>query len=95
MEKDTAEALAALMRYSVEHKYGDENFPGLTVCAKSGTAEVGGDKKPNATFAGFCMDEDYPLAFFVVVEDAGSGSKTCVPIVSEVLAACRELMDSE
>lgn len=95
MEKDTAEALAELMRISVKDKYGDKNFPGLTVCAKSGTAEVGGDKKPNATFAGFCMDEDYPLAFFVAVEDAGSGAKTCVPIISEVLAACRDLLDSE
>ena len=95
MDPDTAEALAALMRISVENHYGDENFPGMTVCAKSGTAEVGGDKKPNATFAGFCMDEDYPLAFFVAVEDAGSGAKICVPIMSEVLTACKDLMDSE
>lgn len=95
MSKNTAEALAALMRNNVENQYGDENFPGLTVCAKSGTAEVGGGREPNATFAGFCMDEDYPLAFMVVVENAGSGAKNCVPIISEVLAACRELMDSE
>ena len=95
LDKDTAEALAELMRSNVENQYGDENFPGLTVCAKSGTAEVGGGKEPNATFAGFCMDEDYPLAFMVVVEDAGSGAKNCVPIISEVLAACKDLMDSE
>ena len=95
LDKDTAKALAELMRNNVVSQYGDDNFPGLTVCAKSGTAEVGGDKKPNATFAGFCTDEDYPLAFMVVVEDAGSGSKTCVPIISKVLAACKELMDAE
>ena len=95
MDKDTAERLTALMRSNVENQYGDDNFPGLTVCAKSGTAEVGGDKEPNATFAGFCTDKDYPLAFMVVVEDAGSGAKTCIPIVSEVLAACKELLDSE
>lgn len=95
MDKDTAERLTALMRNNVENQYGDDNFPGLTVCAKSGTAEVGGDQKPNATFAGFCADKDYPLAFMVVVEDAGSGAKTCIPIVSEVLAACKELLDSE
>lgn len=95
MDRDTAEALGELMRSNVENQYGDENFPGLTVCAKSGTAEVGGDKKPNATFAGFCADEDYPLAFFVVVEDAGSGAKTCVPIIAEVLEGCKDLMDSE
>ena len=95
LDKDTAEALAKLMRNNVKKQYGDDNFPGLTVCAKSGTAEVGGDKKPNATFAGFCADEEYPLAFFVAVEDAGAGAKTCVPILSEVLAACKEMMDSE
>ena len=95
MARDTAAALAALMRNNVENQYGDDNFPGLTVCAKSGTAEVGGDKKPNATFAGFCADREYPLAFFVVVEDAGSGAKTCIPIISDILKGCKTLMDSE
>ena len=95
LSKDTAEALAELMRNNVENQYGDEKFPGLTVCAKPGTAEVGGGKEPNATFAGFCMDKDYPLAFMVVVEDAGSGAKNCVPIIAEVLAACKEMMDGE
>lgn len=95
MDADTAQALAELMRNNVKKQYGDDNFPGLTVCAKSGTAEVGGDRKPNATFAGFCADEEYPLAFMVVVEDAGSGSKTCVPILSKVLKACKDLLDRE
>ena len=95
MDKDTAEELTALMRNNVENQYGDDNFPGLTVCAKTGTAEVGGDMKPNATFAGFCTDKEYPLAFMVVVEDAGSGAKTCIPIISEVLQSCKDLMDSE
>ncbi len=95
MEKETAEALTALLRNNVENQYGDENFPGLTVCAKTGTAEVGGGKEPNAVFAGFCTDRAYPLAFMVVVEDAGSGAKTCVPIISEVLAACKDMLDNE
>ena len=95
LDRDTAENLRKLMRNNVTEIYGDWYFPGLEVCAKSGTAEVGGDKKPNATFAGFCADEEYPLAFFVAVEDAGAGAKTCVPIISEVLAACKEMMDSE
>lgn len=95
LSRDTAKELAALMRNNVENQYGDDNFPGLTVCAKSGTAEVGGGKEPNAVFAGFCSDKDYPLAFMVVVEDAGSGAKNCVPIISKVLAACKDLMDSE
>lgn len=94
LDRDTAGMLAELMRSNVQNQYGDDNFPGLTVCAKSGTAEVGG-RDPNAVFAGFCADKDYPLAFMVVVEDAGSGAKNCVPIISKVLAACKEMMDSE
>ena len=95
MSKNVAETLAELMRNNVVKQYGDDNFPGLTVCAKSGTAEVGGNKDPNAVFAGFCADDDYPLAFMVVVEDAGSGAKNCVPIISKVLAACKDMMDAE
>ena len=94
MSKETAETLQALMRNNVEVKYGAENFPGLTVCAKSGTAEVGGDKKPNAMFSGFVADSEYPLAFIAVVEDGGFGRQICVPILSKVLQACKEVMDA-
>ena len=73
--------------------YGAENFPGMTVCAKSGTGQVGGDQKSNAMFTGFVMDEQYPLAFIVAVEDAGYGRAVCVPILSKVLADCKLLMD--
>ena len=92
---ETALALQKLMRNNVESYYGDEHFPGLTVCAKSGTAEVGGDLTPNALFAGFVADEEYPLAFAMVVENGGLGRQVCVPILSEILAACKESMDAE
>ena len=82
-----------MMRNNVLTIYGEENFPGLEVCAKSGTAQVGGDLKPNATFAGFVADEEYPLAFIAMVENAGGGSDVCVPIMSDVLSACKDLMD--
>ena len=93
MSRATSEALQEMMRRNVEEKYGSENFPGMTVCAKSGTAEKDGDAEPNALFAGFVMDEKYPLAFIVVVEDGGYGAETCVPIISRVLSACKEVLD--
>ena len=93
MTAETAATMQSLMRNNVEVKYGAENFPGLTVCAKSGTAEVGGDKKPNAMFSGFVADEDYPLAFIAVVEDGGFGRQICVPILSKVLSECKAVMD--
>ena len=94
MTSVTAENLQNLMRNNVIDSYGDENFPGLTVCAKSGTAEMG-EGQDNAMFAGFLLDEEYPLAFFAAVEDGGYGRYTCVPIISQVLEACKEVLDRE
>lgn len=94
MSEKIASELQKMMRNNVLEKYGEENFPGLTVCAKSGTGQVGGDQKSNAMFAGFVTDEEYPLAFIVAVEDAGYGRHVCVPILSEVLATCKEVMDA-
>ena len=95
MSRETAEKLQALMRNNVLVKYGAENFPGLTVCAKSGTSQLGGDQVSNAMFAGFVADEEYPLAFIVVVENGGYGASTCVPILSRVLAECKDILDGK
>ena len=94
MSAETAQILTDLMANNVEVSYGSSNFPGLTVCAKSGTSQVGGEKTSNALFAGFVADEAYPLAFIVVVENGGYGASTCVPILSKVLAACKAELDS-
>ena len=93
MSPETAAVLTELMANNVTSGYGSSNFPGLTVCAKSGTSQLDGEKKPNALFAGFVSDEEYPLAFIVVVENGGYGASTCVPILSKVLAACKAEMD--
>ena len=94
MTSATAEKLQDLMRNNVTDSYGDENFPGLTVCAKSGTAEMG-EGQDNAMFAGFLLDEEYPLAFFAAVEDGGYGRYTCVPIISQILEVCKDVLDEE
>ena len=93
--RETAKTLQKMMRGKVEMIYGTGNFPkGLTVCAKSGTAQLDGEL-PNATFAGFVTDDEYPLAFVVMVENAGGGSDVCVPIISRVLEGCMEVLDNE
>ena len=94
MSAEVAETLQAYLRNNVVSIYGADKFPDLTVCGKSGTSELGGDLEPNAMFAGFVMDEDYPLAFIAVVENGGYGSSTCVPVLSKVLTACKEVMDA-
>ena len=95
MSEDVAQILVSYMRNNVVTNYGKSNFPGLTVCAKSGTSQLGGGQTSNAMFAGFVSDEQYPLAFVVVVENGGYGASTCVPILSKVLSACKTLMDSQ
>ncbi len=94
MSQETARILAEFMANNVTNLYGADNFPGMMVCAKSGTAQVSGDRKPNAMFAGFVSDEEYPLAFIICVEDAGYGTTVCVPILSKVLVVCKEVLDA-
>lgn len=94
MPEELAQTLQGYMRNNVELVYGTGNFPGLTVCGKSGTSQLGGDQVSNAMFAGFVTDEAYPLAFIAVVENGGYGSATCVPILSHVLAACKLELDA-
>lgn len=93
MSASTAKTVGEFMGFNVTDKYGSDNFPGMTVCAKTGTAEVGGGKKPNAVFTGFVQDTQYPLAFIAVVEDGGYGREICLPMVSKVLEACKQSMN--
>ena len=95
LDRDIAETLRKYMRNNVTAVYGKNNFPGLTVCAKSGTSQLGGEQKSNALFAGFVADEEYPLAFIAVVENGGYGASTCVPILSKVLSVCKEVLDNQ
>lgn len=95
LEQVVADRLAQSMHLAVVNNYGEVNFAGLYAGAKSGTAERGGDLAANALFAGFVQEADYPLAFVAVVEGGGSGSETCVPIVNQVLNACKAVLDME
>lgn len=84
MTEGTANALSDIMRYTVTNNYGDKRFPGLTVCAKTGTAEVG-DGESNGWMIGYTTDEDCPLAFAAVVEHGGFGISSAGPVVQAVL----------
>jgi peptidoglycan glycosyltransferase len=84
---ETANKVKEIMRYNVKNKYGDSLFPGLEVCAKTGTAEIGEGKEPHAWMVGFSSIEEKPFAFVVVVENAGFGRKTAAPIASALMNA--------
>ena len=84
LDADTADTLKAMMSYNVAWGYGNWNFPGLNICAKTGTAEVG-DGTSHAWFAGFLDDPDHPYAFVVVIENGGGGLRNAAPVANAVL----------
>lgn len=84
LSEKTAETLKSMMAYNVHANYGDANYPGLALCAKSGTAEIGGGA-PHAWFVGFLDDESAPLAFVVLIENGGSGSQNAGTVANTVL----------
>ena len=86
VEGDTAAVLAELMAHNVTAQYGASRFPNMDVCAKSGTAEVGGGKAP-AWFADFLRNPDAPYAFVVLVENGGSSADAAGSVAARVLDA--------
>lgn len=81
----TAASLKDMMANNVINNYGSGSFPGLDICAKSGTAEVGNGKDPNAWFTGFLKDPENPYAFVVLVENGGYGSSVAGAVANTVL----------
>ena len=73
VEPATAKQLTQMMNYNVvDHYDGDVNFPGLKLCAKTGTAELG-DGDSHSWFVGFLADDEHPYAFVTLVERGGYG----------------------
>ena len=77
-----------MLRYNVENQYGDYNYEGLNLCAKSGTAQIDEVDAHNiAWFTGFMNDSEHPYAFVVVIENGNSGSQTAGPVANKILQA--------
>ncbi|MBQ6400704.1 MAG: penicillin-binding protein [Firmicutes bacterium] len=86
IEPETAESLKEMMANNVkEHYDGDYNFPGLPLCAKTGTAEVEGQDSPNSWFVGFLDDTEHPYAFVVLIEKGGYGIDAAGSVANKVL----------
>lgn len=88
VQASTASQVKEMMKNNVVQTYGTDRFRGLDIGAKSGTAEVGGDKRPNAWFAGFLDDPEHPYAFIVLVENGGGGASVAGEIAATVLQGC-------
>lgn len=85
MEASTAARLKQYMSYNAVTSYDSENnFPGLNICAKTGTAETG-DGSSNAWFVGFLDDDEHPYAFVTMVERGGSGLSVAGTVTNKYL----------
>lgn len=87
LSANTAKTLGAMMRNDVLSNYGDSNFKGLELCAKTGTAQLSKGEQPDSWFVGYMDRADCPLAFVVVVENGGSGITAASPVAGKVLQA--------
>jgi peptidoglycan glycosyltransferase len=92
LKQDTANKLKDMMLYDVDSYYGSDLFYGLTVGAKTGTAEVQEGKEPNAWIVGFSADEEAPLAFAVVIENGGYGMAAASPVAIAAMEASVEAL---
>lgn len=83
MSADTLTKLRGLMAYTAAYGTAAEAMAGVTgdVGAKTGSAEVDGQKKPNGWFTAYRGD----LAAAGVVQSGGHGGETAGPIVAALL----------
>ena len=87
MDAQTAATVREYMRAVVTGGTGrSAAVRGLTVCAKTGTAEIDTQEKDNAWFIGFIDDDAYPFAVCVAVENAGTGGAVAAPIAQKIFA---------
>lgn len=86
LSSDIAKQLDTMMRNNVKNGYGDDLFPGLNVCAKTGTAEVEGETD-TGWIVGYSQNKDTPYAFAVVVEQGGYGLSSAGYIASALMQA--------
>ena len=94
VKPSTAERLTQLMRNNaVTHYNADTLFPGMAICAKTGTAELG-DGDSHSWFVGFLDDEEHPYAFVTLVERGGFGLTKAGAVTSEVLKWAVENLDT-
>lgn len=84
LDPEIASQLDALLRSNIEDEYGDDRFPGLVMCGKTGTAQID-NAKSHSWFVGYSKRNDLPLAVVCVAEHAGSGMRTAVNISNTVM----------
>lgn len=94
IDPDTASQLDDLLRSNIRDQYGDDRFPGLQMCGKTGTAQMD-DAVSHSWFLGYSQREDLPLAVVCIAENAGSGMKTAVNVSNEIMQYFAKNVDKQ
>lgn len=80
-----SDVLAQAMRKAVQSGTATRAaVPGLTICGKTGSAQVDGQELTNAWFIGFIDQKTLPYVVCVVVNDAGEGSRQAAPLAGKI-----------
>lgn len=82
----TADSLKDYLINNVDTVYGHDRFPSVIMGAKTGTIEQKTGLS-NCWFTGFLDSEEYPYAFVVYMENAGSGNRVAGAVAGAVLNA--------
>ena len=84
---ESAQAVQNVMTQNVREHYG--TLSGYTCGVKSGTAQVNdnGKEYENSLLVGFCLDEQCPVAFCIVIEERESWDVTTAQIARTLLDA--------
>ena len=97
MEEDTSDQLTEMMELVVTDGTGQQGaVDGVSVAAKTGTAEHAEGAAPHAWYSGFAPADDPEIAVAVVVEDGGRdgseayGGSVAGPISADVMKAALE-----
>lgn len=86
IDKELAKKIDEMLRYNVTSKYGDDRFPNLSMCGKTGTAQLDNGES-TSWFAGYSKNKNKPYAIVVVAEKGGYGITTAGAIANKVLQA--------
>jgi len=95
MSRDTSKRLGRMLRDAAEEGTGRGVFAGIgyDVAGKTGTAQLSPGTSPHSWFVGFAPAKNARIAFAVIVENGGYGSRTAGPIARAVLEAAMRSPD--
>lgn len=95
MSEQTASFIAQCMYQAVESGTATRaQLDGLTICGKTGSAEISDDKsvQTHSWFTGYIADSQHPYAISVVIEQGGAGSRLATETAAKALQAAIEFI---